>query len=416
MRELEKGCVIVGAGQAGLRCALSLREFGYDRPITMIGTEPHVPYERPPLSKAMLVGAFDALAPRLTSPDELRDQRIDFRPAATIVGLDASERSVTLGDGATMVASSVVLATGMRARTLPLPGADADNVVTLRSMDDAQRLNGALRQLRRVVIIGGGFVGLEVAASARHLGCDVVVLEAAPRCLMRSVSDLVAGWLVATHTERGVAFRYGVTVSAIAVEDGRASGVVTSAGATIPADLVVVAVGGTPNDELARAAGIRCQDGIVVDDAGATSAPEIFAAGDVARHALLCGAPMVRLESWQNAEQQARNVAARITGRPLQAFVPWFWTDQYEHNVQTLGLSAASADESDDIVVRGDPASGRFARFVVREGRLVAAELINSGRLRRGATAAIESGRPISLDTLADPTNDLRATARASGA
>ena len=383
------GVVVVGSGQGGFQVAASLREQAYQAPITLVGEEPGLPYQRPPLSKAYLSGK----AP---------PAQIELRPASFYV-----ERNITVM-APQRAYQHLVLATGARARMPAVPGAGLKGIVSLRTRADAEALFALLRGSQRLAIVGAGFIGLEVASVARDMGLDVHVVEFADRVLQRAVSTPTAAYLADALTRRGVQFSFGSGAMEFNASRGEVTGVVTTRGDTIPADLVVVGVGVEPNDELARAAGLPVQNGIIVDAHLLTADPLISAIGDCARYpADYCALP-VRLESVQNAVDQARCVAARIAGKaePYRK-VPWFWSDQGDNRLQIAGL----AEHSDEAVLRGDPACGRFSVFRFRAGRLMAVESVNQAADHMTARKLLAQCTPLTPAQARDPCVKLTALA-----
>jgi 3-phenylpropionate/trans-cinnamate dioxygenase ferredoxin reductase subunit len=364
------GMVIIGAGECGTRAALALRQAGYDGAVTLIGAEPHAPYERPPLSKDAITAA--APAPKaIGGAERLAEAGIDFRPSRSALGIDRTARRVLL-EGETIPYERLLLATGARPRPLPLPGADGPTVVTLRTLDDAARIRAALGPGRHLAVIGGGFIGLELAASARKLGAEVTVIEALPRLLTRGVPAEVAQVLYERHIAEGVSFHFGARLTAIT-----AAGVVLVEDTVIRADLVVVGIGALPNTELAVAAGLAIDNGIAVDATLATSDPDIFAAGDC------CSFPQplyddrrVRLESWRSAQEQGTLAARNMLGsaEPVSG-VPWFWSDQHDLSLQIAGLAEGAVTH-----VHRALKDGAFVLFHLGpDGRLLAASGIGAG-------------------------------------
>ncbi len=367
--------VIVGAGQAAAQLVLSLRQGGYKDPIRMIGDEPYAPYQRPPLSKKFLTERppADTLYFR---PEKFWDEQgvaCDFGKAVTAV--DRAARRVTFADGHADY-ETLFLSTGTRARDLPLPGARLDGVFSLRKIDDVRALRAPMDAAGHIVIVGGGYIGLEVAAVARGEGREVTVLEAEERVMKRVTSPVISHFMQDFHRNRGVDVRVGARLAAI--EGGaKVSQVKLSDGTELPADLVLLAVGAKPNDDLAAAAGIACEDGIVVDEQGRTSDPAVYAAGDCTRFPSKRYGRTLRLECVQNAIDQAKAVAADILGKP-QTYdpVPWFWSDQYELKLQMAGLS----EGYDDAQTVGDVAAARFSVEYRKGGRLIAVDAVNDGR------------------------------------
>jgi 3-phenylpropionate/trans-cinnamate dioxygenase ferredoxin reductase subunit len=364
------GMVIIGAGECGTRAALALRQAGYDGAVTLIGAEPHAPYERPPLSKDAITAEAPA-AKAIGGAERLAEAGIDFRPSRSALGIDRTARRVLL-EGETIPYERLLLATGARPRPLPLPGADGPTVVTLRTLDDAARIRAALGPGRHLAVIGGGFIGLELAASARKLGAEVTVIEALPRLLTRGVPAEVAQVLYERHIAEGVSFHFGARLTAIT-----AAGVVLVEDTVIRADLVVVGIGALPNTELAVAAGLAIDNGIAVDATLATSDPDIFAAGDC------CSFPQplyddrrVRLESWRSAQEQGTLAARNMLGsaEPVSG-VPWFWSDQHDLSLQIAGLAEGAVTH-----VHRALKDGAFVLFHLGpDGRLLAASGIGAG-------------------------------------
>lgn len=372
--------VIVGAGQAGLQAAETLRSEAFDGRITLLGAESHAPYQRPPLSKAWLTDNLDPEQLTLRDVSVLQRKKIDLCTGAPVSAIDVASQSVLLHDGRTLTYTGLVLATGATPRELPQATGVGNLVRTLRSRDDADGIMRGLRNCAErglpLVVVGGGFIGLEVAASARKLGVAVTVVEAAPRLLERVLSADLSDWYARLHAERGATLIFNARIAEIRETSNHAAEVRLTDGHCIIAGLVVAGIGVTPNDELARSAGVECESGIVVDACGRTSVPNIVAAGDCTVRRLPDGA-MVRLESVQNAVEQGRSAACALLGvdRPYLG-TPWFWSDQYEMKLQIAGLSRGA----DTHLWRGDVASHSFSIFHFREGRLVAVDSINAAR------------------------------------
>lgn len=368
--------VIVGAGQAGGWVALTVRDLQPGRPVILIGEEDHPPYERPPLSKDLLAGKATPQSAYLKPLDHYAEAGIDLRLNSRVVAVSPDARSVTLETGETVGYDQLVLATGMRPRALAVPGADHPRVRTLRSMQDLPPIRQWLGPGRQIVCIGAGFIGLEIAAVAARSGCAVTVLEAAPTALGRVVAPEVSEAIVQRHTRQGVSFRFGALVSGIADRNGSAE-LTLASGETMLADLVIVGIGGLPNSQLAEAAGVDCDDGIRVDAEGRTSVASIFAAGDVCRQFNLALDRTIRLESWQNAQNQAIAVGRLIGGAPQPyAELPWFWTDQYDDNFQIVGAQ----EGWDRLIWRGSPGEDKFTVVYLQDGRVVAGNCLNNAR------------------------------------
>ncbi|ADZ68887.1 NAD(P)/FAD-dependent oxidoreductase [Polymorphum gilvum] len=367
---------IVGAGQAGAQVAQSLRQNGHEGPIRMIGDEPHPPYQRPPLSKKFLSGEIGSEALWLRPPAFYETQRIAVQPGTRVEAIDRDARSLVCAGGERIGYDRLVLATGTRARAIALAGADLAGVVTLRRITDVEHIRAALGVHNRLAVIGAGYIGLEVAAVARAMGKAVTVIEAQDRVMKRVVSPVVSAYYEALHRANGVDLRLSTGVEAI--EGGeRVEGVRLAGGAVVPADLVLVAVGAEPNDELATACGLETDNGILVDGGGQTSDETIFAAGDCTRFFSARYGRSVRLESVQNAIDQAKVVAQTMTGQEVDYDpLPWFWSDQYHVKLQIAGLS----EGYDDTVTVGAPAEDKFYVAYLQRGRLIAVDSINAPR------------------------------------
>jgi 3-phenylpropionate/trans-cinnamate dioxygenase ferredoxin reductase component len=388
--------VIIGAGHAGGTAAALLRQWGHAGPVTLVGEEPIAPYQRPPLSKAWLKGEAGEDDLILKPVSFYAEHDIALRLGVRAVALDRQTRTVTLSDGDDLPYDILIIATGARARKLPIDGADLEGVLELRTAADAERLKAALGPGKRLAVIGGGYIGLEAAASARALGAEVVVIEREARLLPRVAGGDLSAFFHHYHEGKGVVFEVARQVEAITGEAGHVTGVRLSDGRTLPCDAALVGVGAQPNDELAHAAGLDCSNGIVVDLEARTSDPSIYAIGDVTWRPLPLYDRPFRLESVPNALEQARHAASAICGRAAPApEVPWFWSDQYDLKLQIAGLSF----DPDTVVMRGDMDAGRFAVFHLKDGVIVAVEAINSpaefmaGRLLIGRRAKVDPAR-----------------------
>lgn len=373
---MNRHVVIVGAGHGGVSLCNALRGQAFTGTITLLSDEADLPYHRPPLSKAWLGNASaDADARLLLEPEAFyRDNHIDLRLNTRVQALDTVGKTLQLADGSRLHYDDLVLATGARARTLSLPGHELDGILVLRTQAQARQLRERLARSDRLVIVGGGFIGLEVAATARKLGKQVTVLEGASRLMERSVAPQVSAHVLETFRACGIVVETATTVHAFAGDNGSVSAVHSSSGEH-PADLLIVGAGALPNSELAEAAGIACANGILVDRQMRTSTPHMFALGDcVAFESRHADNARLRLESIQNANDQARLVARMIGGEDASYdALPWFWSDQGEIRLQMVGLSI----DRTHCVTRGDPASGRFSVFHYRDGRLLAVDSIN---------------------------------------
>jgi 3-phenylpropionate/trans-cinnamate dioxygenase ferredoxin reductase component len=369
------GIVILGAGQAAAQLAISLRQGGYDAPIRMVGDEPYAPYQRPPLSKAFLKERPAADSLLLRRESYWADHKVELSLGTPATSVDRTRKQVGLGDGRTLDFDTLVFATGTRARDLPLPGVGLPGVFSLRKIDDVRRLRPALDEARRVAIVGGGYIGLEVAAVMRQEGREAIVVEAEGRVMKRVAGEAVSGFFGALHGSRGVDIRLGTRLAGIE-GDTRAAGVALASGERIAADLVLVATGARANDDLAAAAGLACEDGVVVDEV-ARAAPDVYAIGDCARFFSQRYGRRIRLECVQNAVDQAKCAADAIMGKPKPYDpVPWFWSDQYEIKLQITGL----LDGFDAAETIGNPADNKFSVEYRRAGKLIAVDAVNDGR------------------------------------
>jgi len=390
---LANGIVIIGGGQAGLSASAELRKRKYAGPVTLLAGEAALPYQRPPLSKSYLSGEM-ALDRLWLKPEAFYAKaEIDLRTEVRAKAIDRANCEVICEDGARIGYDDLILATGGEARRPPIPGAGLEGVHVLRTLAEADALSAALEQ----AIIGAGYIGLEVAASSRKRGKEVVVLEAADRPMSRTASSLLSGWFGAIHRGYGVDLRVSAAVNRILGED-RVTGVKVG-DEVIEADLVLIAAGLSPNVALAEAAGLDVNDGIEVDEKARTSDPHIYAVGDVARFTLPRYGRSVRLESVHNAIEQAKAAARAILGEgePYDP-VPWFWSDQYELKLQIAGL----IEDSDTLVRRGDPEEGKFALFHLKDGALIACEAVNSAPEFMAAQRMIAAGARPDPETLRD--------------
>lgn len=367
--------MIVGAGHAGGSAAAFLRQYGWKGPITLIGAEPVLPYQRPPLSKTWLIGAGDLASLLLRSADFYRTNSIEWRGDAEVVAIDRVARAVTLENGERVDYDQLILALGSVVRALPLPGHDLRNIVTLRTVADADRLKTLLSPGVRLAIVGAGYIGLEIAASARSLGADVIVLEREGRVLPRVGSEPLSAFFQQRHTAAGVRIMLNASLEAFEGDDAVA-GIRLRDGTVITCNAALVGIGAAPNDALARSAGVTCLNGIVVDQAARTSDPLIHAVGDCTFRPLPLYQQSARLESVPNALEQAKQAAADLCGRPPPSpEVPWFWSDQYDVRLQIAGLPFDVAE----LAIRGDPSGNSFAIFhLSADGTVQAVEALNA--------------------------------------
>jgi 3-phenylpropionate/trans-cinnamate dioxygenase ferredoxin reductase component len=400
----DKHIVIVGAGHAGGRAAEALRAAGHTGRVTLVGSEKHPPYERPPLSKELLAGAIEHAKTYLNPEAFYTEKDIGLRLGKTVGAIDRKGQRIELHDGDTIPYDALLLTTGARARRLPLPGADGERVFYLRDIDDSLALRARLTEGTRLAVIGAGFIGLEVAATARKRGAQVTVLELAPHPLARVAAPEIGQYLAALHRAKGVNLQTGVKVTAIE-DTGKELRILLDGGTPVIADYAAIGIGAQPNVELAEAAGIETRDGVIVDQFGRSSDPAVFAAGDVTRHLNPLLGRHVRLEAWQNAQNQGIAIAKIIAGG-AQAFteVPWFWTDQYETNLQMAG----APDKWDRVIFRGEPTDPGFTLFQLLDGRVVAAVTVNNARDMRFGRMLIQNGKIVDPALLADKTTKLQ--------
>lgn len=404
------GVVVVGAGQAGFQAAISLRQCGFPGRVLLVDDESVPPYQRPPLSKAYLGGKVDGDAVQQRPAHFYERQGIELSVGDPVVELDRASQRVTLASGRSERYDDLVLATGARPRVLAVPGAQLDGVVVLRTIADAADLRHRLATARSIVVVGGGFVGLEVAAVASAHRAQVTVLEALDRTMARVVSPEISAHFAGMHTARGVDVRHGAVVRAVVGDGSRGvAGVELASGERVAADLVVVGVGVDPCVRLAEQAGLPVSSGIVVDPRLRTEDPAIWAIGDCASHpSRHCGGRLIRIESVQNATDQGRAVAAAITGKGADyTAVPWFWTDQYESRLQIAGI----VRDRETTVVRGEPRDGSFSVFCFAGDRLEGVESVNRSADHMAARRLLARQATVAPADAADEAFDLRAAA-----
>ncbi len=401
--------VIVGAGQAADQAIHTLRRKGFTGKLVVVGDEPWLPYQRPPLSKKFLAGALDRDRLLLRPQQFYEEHSVDAHLGRKVTEISREARRLRLEDGQTLPYDGLLLATGSRPRLLTAPGADLKGVHTLRTIADVERIRSEIGTNQRIVIIGGGYIGLEVAATARELGLDVTVLEMADRVMNRVTCKEVSSFSETEHARHGVRIITNSRVEALAGDSrtGRVKAVVTADGAEHPADLVIVGVGVTAADELAVAAGIECSNGVLVDEYCRTSDPAIYAAGDCTNHPNLHYGRRIRLESVDNAFEQAASAACNLLGTPtVHDKVPWFWSDQYDLKMIIVGLCQGH----DTVVVRGSPASRSFSACYLRAGELVAVDSINSPKDQMAARKLVAARARPDLDKLSNPATPLKDT------
>ncbi len=402
----EKGIVIVGASHGGVQLAASLREKGYEGPLTMLTSEPDLPYQKPPLSKGYIKEPDPT--PTLLRPEKFyTDRSIDLRLGTTASALDLSGGEVRLADGTAIPCSRIALAVGSRPRRIPVPNIDAPGVLELRTYQDSQAIKAGFNAASSVLVIGGGFIGLEIAATAAVLGKQVVVLEAEGRLMARAVSPAVSAYFLSYLGGLGADIRLNARVSGIRVSgDGIAAGADLADGSVIDADCVISGTGVLPCTELAETAGLGIENGIAVGPTMLTSVPEVASIGDCASYMHWQVGRRVRLESVQNAVDQAKTAAAALLGdaEPYHE-VPWFWSDQADAKLQIAGLS----DGTEMAVLRGDPEAGSFSAFLFADGKLRCVESVNKAGDHALGRRLLATDAGLTPDQAGDPDFDLRA-------
>lgn len=410
---MEPHIIIVGAGQAGLQAGESLRAGGFEGRITLLGDEPYHPYHRPPLSKAWLAGDMESEQLVMRAQAALDRKSIEVQTGSQVAAIDVPAHTVRLTDGSSLAYSGLVLATGATPRRIPYAADAGELVRVLRSRDDASAISDRLKACAEhnlpVIVVGGGFIGLEVAATARKLGLSVTILEAAPRLLGRVLAPALSDWYANLHTGHGAELVLNASIQSIEKTAAHTAEVRLADGRTWSAGLVLVGIGVTANDTLAREAGIECDGGIVVDACGRTSAPDVVAAGDCTARRLDDGG-LLRLESVQNAIEQGRAAASALLGleRPFVA-APWFWSDQYDKKLQIAGLSRGA----DAWAVRGDMQSGGpFSIYHFQAGKLIAVDSVNASKEHLTARNLLNAGVSPTPEQVADTAFDLAALAK----
>ena len=404
-----QGIVIIGAGHAGGSAAAFLRQYGYKGPLTLVGAEPVLPYQRPPLSKAWLKGEATAESLALRPAKFYAAQNVETRLGITATAVDRAAHSVRLSDGSTLGYAKLILALGSRARPLPLPGRDLAGVMELRTTADADRLQAALQPGARLAVVGGGFIGLEVAASAVALGASATVVEREARVLARVASPPLSAFVQEYHRGRGVDVRLATGVEALEGTNGQVTGVRLADGGLVPCDIALLGVGALANDELAQAAGLDCANGITVDLAARTSDPDIYAVGDCTNRPLPMYQRMFRLESVPNAIEQAKQAAADITGRAApQPEIPWFWSDQFDLRLQMAGLPFGATQ----LVQRGAAEVAGFAVFHLGpDNTVLAVEAINAPADFMAGRILVSKQKQVAPALLADLSSDMKTLA-----
>lgn len=397
--------VIIGAGQAGAQAAASLRQNGVDGKIRLIGAEPTPPYQRPPLSKAYLKGEFEEARLYLRAPAFYRECNIDLQTDCVAQSIDRARQEVVTSNDETIRYDKLLIATGAPPRRLNMPGAELKGVYYLRTLAHSDALRAVLERKGRIVIIGAGYIGLEVAAAMRQAGCAVTVLEMANRVLGRVAGEPVSAFFQKLHEDAGVDLRLGARLERLVGEEGSISGAVLADGDMIECAAVLAGIGAAPAVQLAEAAQLNVENGIVVDNRACTSDANIWAAGDCANFPSARYGRRIRLESIPNAIEQAKAAAANMAGgNAAYDPLPWFWSDQYDVKLQTVGLF----DGFDDLVVRGDPGAKSFAVWYMKEGKPISVEAVNDAASFAIGKRLILENAVVSPERLKDCSMDLR--------
>lgn len=397
--------VIVGAGQAGGWTAKTLRDQGFEGRVVLIGDEPYPPYERPPLSKEVLLGDQPPESTYIWPEGSWDEWNVELRRGVTVARVVPADHAIELEGGERLAYDRLMLTTGARVRKLLVPGADLAGVHYLRTIPDTEAIRADIARGGPIVVIGGGWIGLEVAAAARKQGAEVTVIETVDRLCARTLTAEFAAQLQHIHEGHGVAFRLGASVERFE-GDGRIARAMLAGGEMVDAGAAVVGIGIVPNVELAQEARLEVDNGIVVDDQGRSSDPDIFAAGDVTNLPIARLGRRVRLESWENAQNQGIAAAKAMleVGEPYDE-VPWFWSDQYDVNIQLIGLP----EDWQETVVRGDRAANEFIEFYLKDGRIDGAAAMNNPRDVRFARRLMQAGKTVDAAQLADPSVKLQA-------
>ena len=397
--------VIVGAGQAAAQACASLRQFGFQGSITLIGEEAALPYQRPPLSKAYMKGDLAEERLYFKPASWYEDQNIDTVLSIRATKIDRSAQTVALEHGGSVPYDVLIVATGSRPRALPVEGADLDGVFDLRNLSDVERIRPRMMAGKKLVIVGAGYIGLEAAAVARQLGLEVTVLEMEDRVLARVTSPIMSSFFETEHTRQGATIKTGARLASLTGAAGKVTKAVLADGMELDADIVLVGIGILPNVELAEEAGIACSNGILTDRDARTNDPRIFAAGDCAARPLVHYGRKGRLESVHNAIEQGKLAAASIIGKPRPPEdCPWFWSDQYDLKLQIAGLS----QDYDQTVLRGDPETRKFAVFYLQNGKLIAVDAVNSPPEFLASKKMIMTGARLAPETLSDTSKSMK--------
>lgn len=396
---MSRTCIIIGASHAAAQLAPSLRQEGWDGKIIVIGDEPYLPYHRPPLSKAVLSGEKNAADLHIRAQALYDKNDIEFKLGSRVESINRAHKSITLTNGEILNYDKLALCTGSRVRTVSLPGVELAGIHYLRDLKDVEAIQGDIGEGKNAVIVGGGYIGLETAASLKKMGMNVTVLEMAPRVLARVTAPELSEFYTRVHSDEGVTIRTGIAVAGFE-GNTKVERVTCADGSSFDADLVVIGVGIIPNVELAEAAGLTVENGIVVDEYARTNDPDIVASGDCANHHNTLYDIRLRLESVPNATDQSKSAAASICGKDKSyQSLPWFWSDQYDLKLQIAGLSQGY----DQVVIRGDKDHSRsFVAFYLKEGKLISADCVNRPQEFMLSKRLIAAGTEIDAERLAD--------------
>ena len=395
--------VVIGGGQAAIQCVASLRKEGYSGSITLIGEENHLPYQRPPLSKGFLSGSTESNRLYLKKIEFFQENSIQLNLGVTAKKIDRDNCNVHLSDDKSISYDKLVLATGSRVRKLKFPGSDLEGINYLRGIDDAESLKDGLLKSKNLVIVGAGYIGLEVAAVATEFNTKITVVEMADRVMNRTVDPIISAYYQELHSKNGVDFILNESLEKI---DGNKTveQVICSGGSSIEADILVIGAGVIPNIELAEESGLSCDNGICVDEYGQTEDIRIFACGDCTNHPNEKLNRRLRLESVHNAMEQSKTVASSIMGnKTAYNQIPWFWSDQYDHKLQIVGLSG----DHDEVLIRGDEAESKFMLFYLKGGELIAVDAVNNPKEFLICRKLVENKVKISSDDILNQSKNL---------
>ena len=390
--------VVIGASQAGGWVAKTLRNEGFEGSVILIGEEPYLPYERPPLSKGALAGEATLESTYFWAPEEYDDLDIDVRVNTRVTKIDRGKKQVILYNGDVLKFDRLAITTGARVRVLPIEGSNLDGIFYLRTMADTKAIRATLKEGTKALIVGGGWIGLECASTLKQLNCEVTIIEAAERLCGRAVTPKISDWMFHFHTNRGIKIKLNTTLNSFTGESYLSMANLTN-GETINVDMAIIGIGVIPNVQLAEDAGLEVDNGIVVDTKTQTSDPNIFAAGDVTNHPNEILGRQIRLESWENAQNQGI-----VAGKALldlaepYAEIPWFWSDQFDTNIQMIGLP----ENWDSTVTRGEPKSDEFTTFYLRNNQIIGAISINAPRDLRFAKRLMQAKKHLSINDLAN--------------